>query len=412
MHRLIIILTFFLLGSVELKAQDSLMESKDNRLAEIEAANIISYDYYMRQDWQLLILFSEKTIKKNIDFYYLRLRLGIAYYELKKYRTALHHFEIAYNMNDSDELLKEYIFYCYVFTEQYPHALKFSKKFSAPTLQKTKMDEPSPVYFANAEGGLKFSSDENLYKTMNYVQAGAGFRLGRAVTAYAAFTGISQQMFYGTLSQQQFYVTVNLPVKRSWTISPAFHFINYTFSDLTVSSPPTPGYPPPPLPNYDGSGIVASIALNKSWKDFVLAGSIGYSTINKAKQYQHHLGLSWFPLHNNKLMINGNVILFSNDSGTTFKPVPSIGGKLYITSKTAISASYTSFGIKNFSEQNAYLVNNSDDITHERIQAGLDWNFYRNISVYGHYIYESKTETVNEKAYNFNSGIIGIKLTF
>ncbi len=412
MYRLIFLFFALFLFVTLVKAKERSLKTDDINPTEIESVDAISYDLYVKQDWKTLIKFSEKALKSKIDFYYLRMRIGIAYYEMKQYRMALHHFEAAYTMDKNDELLKEYLFYCYVYTEQYPQALKITNTFSLATLQKTKMEDPSPIYFANAEVGLKISSDTSLYKSMKYFQAGVGINLGRNVTAYIAFTNIAQPMYYGSLSQQQFFVTLNIPLKKSWLISPAFHYLNYTYSNVKPSGPPAYPGAPPPIPNYDGSSIVASIAISKSWKDFLFTGIASYSTLNSAKQYQQQLNVNWYPLHNKNLMLNGGVILFSDDSSNSFKPIPSIGGRYFITSKISLSASYTYFETKNFNEQNGYLVNNSDDITHQRINVGLDWNCGKNVSLFGHYLHESKTEYVRETNYNFNMGIIGLKLIF
>lgn len=315
-------------------------------------------------------------------------------------------------MDNRDEVLKEYLYYCYLFTDQYPHALNISKKFSENTLKKENLEHPPGVFFVNIEYGKKYASDTSLYKPLSYFQAGIGFKLGKGVTAYAALTNISQQMYYGNLSQQQLYASINVPLKNSWTLMPAFHFINYTYSNQPMPAQPKPGDPAPTLKNLDGTSYVISFTANKNWKDFLFSGGASYATLNKAKQYQQQFGVSWFPLHNNTLTLNPSVTLFSNDSGTSYKPIPSFTAKYFLHSKFSITANYTSFETKNFNEFNGYSVNNSDDITHERYTAILDWNCYKNINIFGVYVHESKTEYTTSKNYTFNTGIIGIKLKF
>lgn len=412
MYRIIFFIFTLLIITLNSEAQNNSTKLTNQDPAEVETVDFISYDHFLRHDWKLLINYSEKALNNNIDFYYLRLRLGIAYYELHQYRKALYHFEKAYQMDNRDELLKEYLYYCYLFTDQYSQALKISKKFSDVTLKKTNLEYPSGVFLVNVEYGNKLASDTSLYKTLKYFQAGIGFKLGRGVTAYSAFTNITQQMYYGTLSQQQLYASINIPLNNSWAITPAFHFINYAYNNQLTSPPPKPGDPKSSLSSLDGTSYVGSISISKNWKDFLFNGGLSYSTLNKAKQYQQQFGVSWFPLHNNKLTINPSLTLFSNDSGTSLKPIISFSAKYFLHSKFSVAANYSSIETKNFNELNGYSVNNSDDITHERFTAVLDLNCYKNINIFGVYVHESKTEAVSLKDYNFNTGIIGIKLTF
>ena len=44
-----------------------------------------SYQLYIDKNWTELIQFVGKAIDKGYDYYYLRLRIGIAYYERKNY---------------------------------------------------------------------------------------------------------------------------------------------------------------------------------------------------------------------------------------------------------------------------------------------------------------------------------------
>src|SRR4051812_35293694 len=47
-----------------------------------------SYALYLKKDWKGLEQFGKQAIKSKIDYFYLRERIGIAYYEQKKYQLA------------------------------------------------------------------------------------------------------------------------------------------------------------------------------------------------------------------------------------------------------------------------------------------------------------------------------------
>ena len=58
-----------------------------------------SYQLYLDKNWTELIKFGNKALDKGFDYYYLRLRIGIAYYEKKNYSIALGHFKNVLKFN-------------------------------------------------------------------------------------------------------------------------------------------------------------------------------------------------------------------------------------------------------------------------------------------------------------------------
>ncbi|MDX1904256.1 MAG: hypothetical protein SFU27_08870 [Thermonemataceae bacterium] len=71
----------------------------------------LSYLLYTKKAYKELENIGEKAISQEIDFYYLRMRVGGAYYEQQKYAKALEHFKVAREMNPNDTLAQEYLYY-------------------------------------------------------------------------------------------------------------------------------------------------------------------------------------------------------------------------------------------------------------------------------------------------------------
>jgi len=389
MHRLIIYI-ILISASLGVKAQDSM---------SIASTEEISKDLFLKKDWNQLIDFSKKALSDNIDFYFLRLRLGIAYYELKEYRGALFHFEKAYSMSSEYQVLKEYLYYCYIFTEQYSQALKITNSFSSETLKKTKTEDPSYIFLLHSEYGIKFSSNDSLYKPLNYFQVGFSFRIGRTITAYNAYSYLTQITYYGTLVQQQYYLTINIPLKNSWVLSPAIHYMNYSDNDSSKSS--TTSIP----------GIL-SFALSKNLKDFLFSISATVSNLNNENQFQENLNVKYFPLPDNLLSVNAGTGFFTNSAGITLKLLPYAGFKYYFTPRFSISSTYLLAGVSSFTEHNGYLINNSPDITHDRLSFNGDLNIYKNFNIYIIYLHETKTAKYISKNYTYDMALAGIKLIF
>ena len=55
----------------------------------------ITYANYINQDWEKVIYNGNRALIRNIDYFYLRMRMGIAAYYLGKLPDAADHFEKA-----------------------------------------------------------------------------------------------------------------------------------------------------------------------------------------------------------------------------------------------------------------------------------------------------------------------------
>ena len=76
-------------------------------------ADSVTYGLYTERNWSKLIIKGKEAIDEGHDFFYMRMRIGIAYYELKNYAMSAFHFKRALEFNDSDPLALEYLFYSY-----------------------------------------------------------------------------------------------------------------------------------------------------------------------------------------------------------------------------------------------------------------------------------------------------------
>ena len=90
----------------------------------------ITYSQFLNQKYEDLIDTAESALYEDIDFFYLRMRLGIAYYSTTDYFNALPHFIKANQMNPADTICQEYLFYSYVFTDRIEESKLFADKLS------------------------------------------------------------------------------------------------------------------------------------------------------------------------------------------------------------------------------------------------------------------------------------------
>ena len=87
-----------------------------------------TYGMYLRGQWDDLIKLSKKAHRQGIDFYYLKLRTGYAYFKKRKYLKAIPQFEKAYKQNPDYEWTKQMLYYSYLYSGQDKAAMNIAMK--------------------------------------------------------------------------------------------------------------------------------------------------------------------------------------------------------------------------------------------------------------------------------------------
>jgi hypothetical protein len=190
-----------------------------------------------------------------------------------------------------------------------------------------------------------------------------------------------------------------IPLRKNWNLSPAFHWIQFNIKNSTQLIPDSA---------LNGQPVIFGLSISKLYKSILYNIGMYNSTLNQETQFQIQPAITWFPFSNNTVSLN-----------TTFN---------YLTEKNVLTASYsaTVFPIKSvsitlaylrantrfYSEQSGYLVNNSFDLTKDRIMSIVNWNMTTKWIMYGVYLHEKKVENVFETPYTYNMGLIGFKKIF
>ena len=102
---IIFILMLFLSGSI--LAQDQMS------FAELDKK---TFDLYEKNSWKELRDLGKQGLENGTDYYYLRMRIGIAEYKLRRYTTACKHFRKALEFNTNDPAALEYLYYSLLFS--------------------------------------------------------------------------------------------------------------------------------------------------------------------------------------------------------------------------------------------------------------------------------------------------------
>ena len=245
-----------------------------------------THNHYTEQKWDTLIDLGEKALATDIDYFYLRLRMGIAYYQKKNYFMAAHHLEKAKQFNANDKTTLEYLFWAYRFTNRYGEAEKLSAGFSEEMADRFEtggvlnkiIAEAGPVLSNNissnsltADNVPNLYSEQDLYGDMLFLQAGADFNLSKFLSMYFSYDqlevdkqkqiltseivkideevifigeGIFPHNIYGaqkkvyssnyTLHQKGFYASPTLYPGKGFIVAPAFHYLVIDYATMTA----------------------------------------------------------------------------------------------------------------------------------------------------------------------------------
>lgn len=76
----------------------------------------LNYEAFLKGDVKAFKSTSKKLLSNKIDYYYLRMRMGIIDFNSGKYSGAVSNFSKALNFYDLDTISREYIFYSYIYS--------------------------------------------------------------------------------------------------------------------------------------------------------------------------------------------------------------------------------------------------------------------------------------------------------
>ena len=283
-----------------------------------------TYQQWVQQDWDALIDTGNRALNNGFDFYFLRYRLGVAYYQKQNYHRAARHFQKAFEMNNADDLLKEYLYYSYLFGGRNYEAYFIEQSFTTSTRRKLSLGEDRPfksVYISwSGQPGAPSSATENFNTSIeseglqtvsigfNLFQIGLEHQAGKRTWLSHAYTHLRKSYFLfsniegeptinsdETIYLNQYYLGATALLKPGLDIRFGVHYINLLRYETTVSGPPRPRTVRTTISNSD---FVGSAAISRRFNYVETGFSSSVSNLNSSTQLQQNVVLSLFPFGN------------------------------------------------------------------------------------------------------------------
>lgn len=89
----------------------------------------LTFALYSQNHWEELITAGEDALDKGMDYFFMRMRLGIAYYSLEQYRKASNHFRRALGFNSADTTAIRFLRESYLHSGLETEAANLNKKY-------------------------------------------------------------------------------------------------------------------------------------------------------------------------------------------------------------------------------------------------------------------------------------------
>ena len=277
-----IILSILLLAPALSYAQDTLDFARLDRK---------TLELYQQEKWNDLIRWGKEGLKTGRDYYYLRARLGVAYFMEDQYFFAVEQFRKSLYFNQESSFSKEYLYYSLLYSGQTNEASRL--RVELPSSVKSRLPKSkflNKLYFETGpafsnsyeDGGQRYLmgragiyGESNPYGNNYYVHLGLGFNLPGGTTWYLGYSYLIQEKrndiqysttqlnrvntvyydwgyeyiyapqvrvseieHYYYIHQNELYTNLVIPLGYGWRIIPAFHLIHDSYNPLLVRYSP------------------------------------------------------------------------------------------------------------------------------------------------------------------------------
>jgi len=372
-----------------------------------------SYVYFIQGKHDALVFLTEKALSSGVDSYYLRVRMGVSYFTKNEFYLAVIHLRKALAFYPSDMYTKEFLFYAYLYLENFEEAKLIVNKMPTSyqsAYQKLIKGQYSFVVesgyqttsYSNQQDSAVFltkdDSDTSLHgngiyaesdrmKSLQYVQVGMGYPISRRVKGYSGISYVRNNReahiytrenlvkdtsHIYTLTQYQVYSGLTITMPKQVNLLVGGQYMYYTQNKLFA--------------NYDTitwkyryhdststrNNFVSNFSLTKSFQKLIPMVSVGINSIDGVTIMQYSTQVTYLPFGNFNTSITGGFTLSKDNYASRKVFFGKLAGK--ITSNWWYDAYFYAGNLKNLTEGNGYVVYNiSDKIT---MKTGLNTTYY------------------------------------
>ncbi len=402
----------------------------------------LTYEQYVHTDYKALQQTGKEALRQGIDFYYLRMRIGVTYYETKKYEDALGHFQKAYEMNPADTVVQEYLYYSLIFTQRIEDAYDLAQTFQ-PKLQTKIGHKPLSKNLASTFTSIRVTAGalvnanianhentdlkknavyaENTLRGSTYLASVAfSNRLSNRIRVYNGFSyfnvhslGVIQtasvRRIKRTYAVRNYQYTTGLTytTRKNWILGGAIGYFREKSFSFTLNTNTNP-FTTVDIP-FENNAFTGSVSGYKRIRNWGLGVAATLGSLGKAIQKQVEGTVVWYPLGHTGFYSISSGIWLLNDTNHQGIVCQKIGGKLSKAVWYKWEGSYGNH--QNYIASNGFVTYNTADPIH--LTTGLSLTFFnkqtsiipsyllqQRESSYQRFFSPSQPETIKNKYFN------------
>lgn len=371
-------------------------------------ADSLTYKLYDQKNWNELINKGKEAISNGHDYYYMRMRVGIAYYERHNYAQSAKHFTRALEFNAGDQTALEYLFYSYYLSGRYFQELTILSETGLQEkeriLKESRIKKNSITvesFYLNAatediisDPNVNFTNNErgSQVVTKSFINNAVylSHLIGERSSYFHSFTNLIKHnhlhYFDGMqrtdleeqkVIQNQYYGRFNFFTSSEWILSPSFHILTagYPLVAISYSGMNYSAY------TYDArtNGFAGGLGITKTGGYTSFSGEAVYSRLNKIHQLQGTLSLVLYPAGNRNIYLGGNVTALYNPGADPpeIRPVTGFIAGFAISNRVWFEFSGSSGNMKNHTESNGLIIYSGIDYPTRKFSGKIIVPFYK-----------------------------------
>jgi len=194
------------------------VSSKAEVKLDFTTVDQLTYRYYQEKKWDSVIHIGKQALRQDIDYYYLRVRMGISYFEKGAYFPATTHLKRAREFNSADPVIAGYLYYAYL----------YSNRFEEAGLIKSTMTEMPDQH----PGGIPGQHTSPYSGLITEVHAEGGYTISSDRSPENLGTLMENDSIYGEQdlygNSSYFNTGLKLMVSKRIGLSLAYNFLNFS----------------------------------------------------------------------------------------------------------------------------------------------------------------------------------------
>lgn len=194
-----------------------------------------SFALYENEDWDKLIAFGNAAINQDFDFYYLNLRMGIAYFNTGDFYKSEKFFNKSIQQNKTSQIANEYLYIINSYLNRLLSAdINYNRLADSVKIRLNKQ-RLYPKSYAYAEGGVKISSNKNIETNEPLARLFLELKIIRRFNLRLSTSYIGQQNApWGSYEQPEIGLMPSFSLSKNINLDLGWRYINVR-KDFKVS---------------------------------------------------------------------------------------------------------------------------------------------------------------------------------